>query len=108
MAGSLFIIILVKWCYERYTRCKIWGFFCIVGNNTLQIYVLQRLLLETVFAVAYTKMVSEIGYNILDYNIVLYNMIWTLLIAICFLELILFMVKKIKKIWIVSTILFGR
>lgn len=74
----------------------------------MQIYVLQRLLLETVFVVVYTKMVSEIGYNILDYNIVLYNMIWTLLIAICFLELILFMVKKIKKIWIVSTILLGR
>ena len=105
--GSICIITIVYFLYSKQQR-RFWKTLGEIGKYTLQIYVMQRVLLETVIAFGYLKIVSILGNNYLTQNTILYNFLWTPLISLLVLIMTMFIAKEIGKNPKVSKILFGR
>lgn len=55
-----------------------------LGKNSLQIYVLQSVLLEYLFSFFYQEIVNVSGKNVLTYNAVLFQIFWAPLLTIFF------------------------
>ena len=108
LIGSIAIIIAVKYIVDlasETNRLVIWVER--VGQYSLQIYLLQRILLEILgYHIAQTIFLN-IGYNPLILNIQIYNLLITPLIAIIYACIILCIIKVFIKLKL-SKYLFGR
>ena len=109
--GSIFTITVIKYAfnylYEKTLLSKLRLYICYLGKKSLQIYVLQSFFLEYCLNWGYEKIVKYLGYNILYKNTLLYNFLYTPLIAITYsiiLALIIIVLEKTK----INKIIFGR
>lgn len=107
IVGSIFVITIIYFLYSI-IQGRYWKLLGEIGRYTLQIYVIQRTLLETIMYFGYLKIVSILGKNYLIHNLFLYNFFWTPLISILVLVIIMLIAKKIGKKPKLSKVLFGR
>ncbi|MEE3325234.1 MAG: acyltransferase family protein [Methanosphaera sp.] len=109
VVGSIFIITILLFIYSKTKSMKFWTLISNVGQNTLQIYVLQALILERIFSMIYAKITLTIDSNLLAKNMVLYNFVWTplltIILLVVFMVIISFMKKRLPKF---SKFIFGR
>jgi hypothetical protein len=111
IVGCIFIITIVSWCINK---SKNIGYSWLartlskIGQNTLQIYVMQRLFLETILSGIFSKIVNNIGYNPLSKNIIIYNFIWTPLLCIIIVAVLMKVSNIIKvKLPNINKVIFG-
>ena len=108
--GSIFAITVVKLIFDvlygRFKKIK-FNLLSKFGQKSLQIYVLQMIVLGSFSPLVYRKIVELCGTNFLINNMVLYNFVITPIIALlaglCCL-LIIYLFDKLK----ISKIIFGR
>ena len=79
-----------------------------LGTISLQVYVIQSILIEEIFGRGYLLVCNHYDYNALLNNIVIYDLVITLLLAFIFLVVIDFLIKLIRKNYTVNNVLFGR
>lgn len=117
LAGCIAIIGLLKILYSRVmqkdykqSNSVIKGLNMVerLGLHTLEIYVLQRIVLERCFAKVYEYMVSFVGQNILALNRVLYDLLFTLLCALVIGIILLKISEAVSKHSRLSFFLFGK
>lgn len=91
LVGSLAVIGLLKKLYDKVIQkdckqskpiAKVLHIIQRLGLHTLEIYVLQRIVLERCFAKAYEYTINFIGQNILALNRALYDLCFTLWCAV--------------------------
>lgn len=109
LLGSISVILIVDTIVgikgkivEKIKKC-----FIDCGKYSMQIYILQAMLLE-IYAIDWKLLVSRMGQNILAKNMILYSFIITPILAIVTILAILVLTKKIEKNKKVSKVLFGR
>ena len=83
---------------------KIAGF----GAMSLQIYVMQKIAVEYLAVGCWAKIISVLGFNPLTENTVLYDWVFTLLLALIGCEILYQITLLVKKKTMLSKILFGR
>lgn len=97
LAGSFFIITLVRWITKEVSSDnKICKAFKELGKYTLEIYVMQRILVEYMGAKVLWKIVNEMGLPLLSHEIV-YDYGFTLLFAVFFTTVLFFIAIYYRK-----------
>ena len=106
--GSLAVVYTGSFVYGRMPEgIRLKSYFINLGVNSLQIYVLQRIVLENYYAEAYKILTERIDLNLMAVSPVINNLIFTPLVAFVISILILWIIKLLKKANI-TMILFGR
>ena len=108
-AGILFMIVILHELLQNEKIKRIlYMLFGELGQITLQVYVMQRLLLEEIFGGIYKVFVKyRGGQNPLLQNIELYNFLWTPIIGILHLLIIYKMIMLISRNHKLNRWLFG-
>lgn len=78
-----------------------------IGKKSLQIYLIQKILIEFFSNRVMSNIVQKIGYNPLTKNMIAYNWVITPAISIVYIIIILYIIWILNKIKL-SKILFGR
>lgn len=78
-----------------------------IGKKSLQIYLIQKILIEFFSNRVMSNIVQKIGYNPLTKNMIAYNWVITPAISIVYIVIILYIIWILNKIKL-SKILFGR
>ena len=78
-----------------------------IGEKSLQIYILSIIFLSDYLPDVYGKIKELVGYNVLAQNTILYNFVYTLLLAVAYSFILYFINRVLEKIK-VSKILFGK
>ena len=112
LVGSLFLLILVSLVFRRLLCSderipKFWTTLSRLGENSLQIYCLSIPLLSVYLPYIFQKCMEPFGYNLLAENWVLYNLIFTPLLAVGYCAALLAVTRLLKKFRI-HKLLFGR
>lgn len=112
LAGSLFLLILVSLVFRRFSCSderipKFWGILSRLGENSLPIYCLSVPLLSGYLPHVFRKCMEPFGYNLLAENWILYNLIFTPLLAAGYCAALLVVIRLLKKIGI-HKLFFGR
>lgn len=91
LVGSISIIMIVKYFLKDVSsECRIRKMFCEFGKYTLEIYVMQRILIEYLGTKVMWKIINETGFSFL-HNEIIYDYIYTLLCTVFFLVILYFM-----------------
>ena len=109
LVGCIAVIGFMKWLYGILSQKEI--SFDIIerfGRHTLEIYILQRIVLEGFFAKAYGHVVNYMGQNILAQNQLMFDVCFTLVCALIIGILVLKISEIISKHSYLSVCLFGR
>ena len=106
--GSYLTLIVVHFILPHI--CNLWIFreACQAGRYTLDIYLIQILLVEMIWGPWYRRMVDKMGINYILQNGVLFEIAATFLIALVFLHVIIWISKLLNRSSICSKILFYR
>ncbi|MBE5881040.1 MAG: DUF1624 domain-containing protein [Lachnospiraceae bacterium] len=108
LVGSLLVMVIVELLIKsRYLSIILNLLFSRLGTISLQVYVVQRVLLEGLANRAYNSWVAQNGKNILLTNINAYNFYWTPLIATLFAIGIYWLVKLLCLNKYIKFVLFG-
>lgn len=108
LLGTLGIIYLARIVYNRIKDKSFTGVIEYAGQHSIDIYLMQRLLLEFFIARVYSKVVRYFGINYLTGNMILFNCLFTVACAeLCF-NVISWLARQIEKNNILSFVLFGR
>ena len=100
-------VLLVLWeVYKKYHLRKFPKWFSNVGKYTLQIYLLQIVILEQLLTQLYYFFAHRYEYNPLICNGVFFEVVATSFVAICVLVFIVYVVRIINKSPFVKTLLF--
>jgi len=78
-----------------------------LGENSLQIYTLSCIFLSRYLPIVYGKFVKLVGSNILAENIIIYNFVFTFLLAVAYSFGLMMIIKFLEKNKI-SKVLFGK
>ena len=78
------------------------------GLHTLEVYVIQRIVLERCFAKGYEYVVNLMDQNILALNLALYDLVFSLMIAVLIGYVLLRISEAISKHSRLSLLLFGK
>lgn len=117
LVGCIAVIGMLEILYNRMVQkdCKqskqVIEFLGIIerfGLHTLEIYVLQRIVLERCFVKAYEYVVSLMGQNVMSINRVLYDFVFTLMFAILIGYVLLRVSEAVSKYPRLSWLLFGK
>ena len=96
--------ILYHWVKDRkIAETVIYG-----GKHSLDIYVMQRLLLELAVAKVCSKMVCVVGFNYLTSNLWLFDLFIAPVCALACFAVLSFVAKQIEKSGLLSFVLFGK
>jgi len=107
--GIVFMIVILCGLFRKVNVSKIlYILFGKLGQITLQIYVMQRLLLEEIFGGIYKILANGGGQNILLQNVRLYNFVWMPVIGIFNLLILYSVVMLIRRNHRLNRCLFGR
>lgn len=98
----------VLYLLSRVLWKKIINVFAAIGKKSLQLYLVQRLLVEYICGDLYVDLVGKLGYNPLIQNLYLYNIIITPLIACAFIVIMYAVIILLYKFKRFSTFIFGR
>ena len=107
LVGSICVITIVQLIFrnkKKYTTSIITK----LGTISLQVYVIQSILIEEVYKRVYLSLCNYYDYNVLLGNIIVYDLVITLILTFIFLLVINFLIKLIRKSCIVNNVLFGR
>lgn len=108
LIGSIGLMVVIELLIRLpYVQFVLKILFGKIGTMSLQIYVTQRLLLETVYAIQLKQFVQLHEFTLFTQNIPLFNFYWTPLIAVLFALTIYCFVKIIQKISLLNLILYG-
>ena len=112
LIGSVFILSIIQIIYKKLQNNKSFAGKLFqklesIGQFSLQIYLMQILVLERIATEVYQMVVDKLGYNPLTFNIILFDL-FTFLIALIFIIFLLLVSKGLKKISWLHKILFGR
>lgn len=107
IVGSVVFIEIMQLLYAKCMNLRLVKFVNRIGKETLQIYVMQCFFLEGVISTVVTIVASKLGTNILVYNMVCYNTVITLGVAVVYawlFDAFLRVLSKYKKMY---KVLFG-
>lgn len=111
LAGSVFVMVLTDILFrgtvEKGRIPKLVAAVSKMGENSLQIYCLSAPLLTGYLPVVYQKLMEPFGYNIIAENWVVYNLIFTPLLAALYAGGLYFIVLIMRKLRI-HALIFGR
>ena len=110
--GSITIISIIQILYNLITlkinrRLPLSLGFSKIGEKSLQIYALSSSFLSFYLAPVYKRVAAHVGYNFLAHNMVVYDFVYTPLIAIIYAFGLYFLIKLFYKIKF-GKILFGK
>lgn len=106
--GSYLTLIAVYFILPYVRNLWIFREACQAGRYTLDIYLIQILLVEMIWGPWYRNLVDKMGINYILQNGVLFEIALTLLIAMAFLHVIIWISKLLNRSSICSKILFYR
>ena len=107
IVGSIVFTEIMQLLYVKYMNLRFVKFVNRIGKDTLQIYVMQCFFLEGVISTVVTIVANKLGTNILVYNIVCYNTVITLGIAVVYAWLFDIILQVLSKHKIMYKVLFG-
>lgn len=108
LCGAVFVIMVVEYCTEYFRNSKVVRKIAGFGAMSLQIYVMQKIAVEYLAVGCWAKIISVLGFNPLTENTVLYDWVFTLLLALIGCEILYQITLLVKKTTMLSKILFGR
>ncbi|OVE67761.1 hypothetical protein CCS79_12455 [Clostridium diolis] len=107
--GSIFIICIAEIIINKFNINRIIAALCSLGIKSLQVYLLQAILLEDFISKFAIKMLIKIfGFNILAQNMILYDYIISFSIALIYSVVLYYFIIEIERNKKISKILFGR
>ena len=106
--GTIAIIELLRLIFKKINMKNLSKLIVNGGRRSLDIYVMQRVLVETIIANAFVNIVDSIGENYLTSNLLCYNFVITLLFALICYIFLLGISTVLNKNAVVSFVLFGR
>lgn len=106
-AGSGQCLIVLKAIFNRLEKGYLCNIFCLLGRKSMQIYIMQKVLLEAGGGLLYKNFVIKLGYNPLTDNVILYDLVYTVAIAAVFAGVIYCLTKLIEQNKMAAFILFG-
>lgn len=106
--GSYLTLIGIYFLLPYIQRLSVFREASQAGRYTLDIYLIQILLVERICGPWYRQMVDKIGFNYILQNGVLFEIAATFLIALIFLHVIIWISKLLNRSSICSKILFYR
>ena len=107
LAGSVFVISLIHKLFRNGERGRFINAFAKIGMYSLQIYILQRILIEQIWGKIYKNYYVRYFKDYIMTHIWLITVVITLLLAVLFSCFITFVFDKIKNKRI-TQIIFGR
>lgn len=111
LVGSIFVIVLLEFIFEfakgKFENTHITRLFENLGKKSLQVYTLSCIFLSNYLPAIYQRVVKLLGKNVLAENMMLYNFLFTPLLAIAYSVGLLLIIRIFEKIKI-SKILFGK
>lgn len=107
IVGSIVFTEIMQLLYVKYMNLRFVKFVNRIGKETLQIYVMQCFFLEGVISTVVTIVANKLETNILAYNIVCYNTVITLGIAVVYAWLFDVILQVLSKHKIMYKVLFG-
>lgn len=105
--GSMSVIIIVQKISATRADGLAWQFLKRIGRYTLELYVMQRLILEFVLAKGFQKMVSLLGRNYIAKNMLIYYAV-TLAFSVVLASLLTYIAERVEQIKPLGRILFGK
>ena len=111
LAGSLFMMCCIRLVFTV-LNAKPFGARILapadkLGQKSLQVYALSVIILSEYIPFVYQQIVNIIGSNILNFNHILYDVLWTPLIAVG-VAVLLVGITKLLELLQISKIIFGR
>ena len=107
--GCTAIIAIARWVFDNLQDKGIkTGFIQILGQHTLEIYIMQRVVLERYVAGLYQTAVAYIGKNMIAENRLIYDLFFTLFSAVLLGTLLLKISNAVSKYPRINRILFGK
>ena len=107
ISGSVSVIILVDVFVRKVKKNVVWNYVGKLGQFSLQIYILQRVLLELILGKCYGMLVRVIGKNPIVNNISMFTWVYSFLISVICIYLLYLLISYVLK-GKVSCALFGR
>lgn len=107
ISGSVSVIILVDVFVRKVKKNVVWNYIGKLGQFSLQIYILQRVLLELILGKCYGMLVRVIGKNPIVNNISMFTWVYSFLISVICIYLLYLLISYVLK-GKVSCALFGR
>lgn len=105
--GSITAIFIGLFIYKLINRTFLAKVICKIGIVSLQVYVIQRCVVEYYYRVIYFQIMNNIGYNVMANNMIIYNLVYTPIMAILIISFI-YLIIQLLKISKISVILFGK
>lgn len=106
--GTIAVFCILYYAYRKCKHTKLFDKIAKTGEYSLQIYLIQRIVLEKLSASAYSKIVEKSGCNLLALNRVAYDFLYTPVLALIIVLLCCSIALAIKKIAPLNYCLFGR
>lgn len=111
LVGSIFMLTILEICFKHIVikgrLLRTTHLFGKLGEKSLQIYTISCIFLSQYLLVAYGKFVKLAGGNIFADNMIIYNFVFTFLLAIAY-SLGLMMIIRLLEKYKVSKLLFGK
>ncbi len=112
LVGCISVLSIVEWLFNAITvnskkQLPLSSGLSKIGEKSLQMYVLSVSLLSFWLPIIYGKIITWVGGNVLAHNMILYNLVYTPLIALAYSFGIYFVIKLFEKIKF-SKVLFGK
>lgn len=107
--GIGMIAAVIGWLHEK-KRAKNFldKYIYPLGQYTLQIYVLQRIMVELIGGWVCNKVVAIVGYNPLMPNLAVFDFVFAPIIAVTYIVFMCFIIKQVSKNKFLSDFMFGR
>lgn len=109
--GCIFVLVIVKWILILMQKTNIAnqiGYaISNLGRKSLQVYCVSIPLLSFFLPKVYSLFCVKIGINLFAQNMLLYNFVYTLILALCYAVVLYYCIKLLEKIK-VSKVVFGR
>lgn len=107
--GCITVFVFMKRLFNYINNTRFAGRISLVGRKTLQIYVLNVVLLEDTYGlVLYPIIVRKIGCNILYLNAWLFNLVLAPFLSMTFITIALYVDKWFTKIPLARKIMYGK
>lgn len=109
LVGCVAIIAIVRWMFDELQGKGVkTGFIQMLGQHTLEIYIMQRVILERCIAGLYQAAAAHIGKNVLAANRLAYDLFFTLFGAVLLGIFLLKISDAVSKYPRINRILFGK
>ena len=106
--GSYLCLMLVSVILPYIRSLQIFREVSQAGRYTLDIYLLQILLVEMIWGPCYRRIVDRVGFNYIQQNGVLFEIVISFLVAVVFLHVIILISKLLNYSSVCSKLLFYR